>query len=228
MTARERQVDRGARMGRAALLRLGGELREARRDRALSVDTVAAAVGLSNAEVSRIERGLAPRVPFLNLARLSAVVGLDLSARLYPGASPVRDVAQVALLSAFRRAINPGLGWATEVPMPIQGDQRAWDVVVSGTDWTVGVEAETAPRDAQALMRRMALKERDSGVASVLLVLPETRRSREFLRDTADELDGRFPIRSSDALARLRAGRAPGGNAVVVVPVLRTPRRDTA
>ena len=205
------------RLGRAALGRLGTEIREARRDRGLSIDTVAAAARLSNAEVSRIERGLSPGVPFLTLGRLAAVVGLDLSARLYPGPSPIRDAAQISLLGAFRRSIDPRLAWATEVPFSIPGDQRAWDATIAAATWRVGVEAETAPRDAQALLRRLALKERDGAVDSVILVLPESRRARDFLRDSGIEMSERFPIPSKEAAARLRDGQAPGGSAVIVV-----------
>lgn len=217
MATQERQLDRGTWTGRLGLVRLGAEIRDARRDRGLSIDSVALAVHLSNAEVSRIERGLAPNVPFINIARLAAIVGLDLSARVYPGASPIRDAAQIALLAAFRLSLRRGLRWAAEVPLPIPGDQRAWDATVTGADWVYGVEAETAPRDAQALLRRLALKDRDGGLDVVLLVIPDSRRTRHFLREAAGEINARFPIASDRALAQLRLGLSPGGSAVVMV-----------
>jgi transcriptional regulator with XRE-family HTH domain len=197
---------------------LGSELRESRTDRGLSLDVVAAACGTSRAELSRIERALAPRVPLVTLATIAAVVGLDLTARLYPGASPLRDAAQAALVRDFRSLVHSTVAWATEVPLPIPGDQRAWDVLLTGADWRFGCEAETRPRDAQALARRLQLKLRDGGVDGVLLVLREGASTREFSRSAMDVLGPMFSAASRDALARLRLGQRPDGNAIVIVP----------
>ena len=57
---------------------------------------------MSAAQVSRIERGLLAHVALEDLARIAAVLGLDLSARLYPLGDPIRDVAQQALLERLR------------------------------------------------------------------------------------------------------------------------------
>jgi transcriptional regulator with XRE-family HTH domain len=218
LATRERPADRGLRLGRAALVRIGGELRQARIDRGLSLDVVAATCGISRTELSRIERALSPRVPLVTLAKIAAVVGLDLTARLYPGASPLRDGAQAALLADFRTLVHSSVSWAMEVPLPIPRDQRAWDVLLKGIDWRFGCEAETGPRDAQALTRRLQLKLRDGGVDGVLLVLREGASTREFTRSALDVLGPMFPVMSRDALASLRLGRRPDGNAIVVVP----------
>ena len=216
--ASERQVDRGTRIGRAILVRLGAELRAARVERGLSIDAVAGAVGISNAEISRIERAPAPRVSIVVLARLGAVVGMDLEARLYPGGAPIRDRAHLQLLTDFRAELGPGIRWATEVPLPTKGDQRAWDAVVRGDGWRYGVEAETRPTDGQALTRRLALKQRDDDVSGVLLILRDTRSTRQFLREAAGELAGSFSVPGWRAVHLLRAGLDPGGSAVLLVP----------
>ena len=72
--------------------------------------------------------------------------------------------------------------------MPIGGasvegprDFRAWDAVVSGVGWTIGVEAETHVRDLQALERRLALKQRDGAMSLVILLLADTRHHRELM-----------------------------------------------
>jgi transcriptional regulator with XRE-family HTH domain len=197
---------------------MGAELRHARTNRGLSGRQVGASIGISSAEVSRIERGLAPRVPFLTIARLASTVGLELSARLFPGGPPLRDFAHVRLLADLHALLDPSLRWATEVPLPAPGDQRAWDALISGRDWRLGVEAETAPRDAQALSRRIQLKLRDGGVDGVILALRDTRVVREFLDGAGDELLSLFPVGSRGAFAALRAGNRPSGNALVVVP----------
>lgn len=214
----ERPFDRGKRLGFAAVARVGTELRDARVDRGLTVDRVAFAAGISNASVSRIERGLSPRVPLTTLAMLAGIVGLDLVVRTYPGATPLRDAAHVALLAALRVHLHKSLRWATEVPLPVPGDLRAWDALIAGPEWRIGVEAETRPRDAQSLVRRINLKQRDGEVDSVLLILRDTRTTQEFLRDAFDELAGAFPVQGSRPLELLRAGVRPPGNATVLIP----------
>jgi transcriptional regulator with XRE-family HTH domain len=206
------------RLGRAALIQIGAELRSARVGGGLSIDVVAGATGMSNAEVSRIERALAPKVPLVTLARLAGVVGLDLVARLYPGPGALRDQAHTKLLNDFRACLHPSLRWATEVPLPIPGDQRAWDGMILGADWRFGVEAETAPRDGQALARRLALKLRDGGVEGLILVVRDTHRSRAFVEETRMHFSDLLPVHARVALASLRAGRRPEGNALIVLP----------
>jgi transcriptional regulator with XRE-family HTH domain len=227
VASRERPVDRGTRLGRAALERTGRELRVARTDRGLSCAAVGAAIGISAAEVSRIERGLSPRVPVVTLARIAAVAGLDLVLGAYPGPGPLRDSAHARLLADFRGIVHPTIGWATEVPLPISRDQRSWDAMLTGPGWRFGVEAETAPGDAQALIRRLRLKERDGAVDGIFLIVRETRRVREFLAAAHDVLTPVFPVSARVALASLRAGSRPSGNAVLVVPHGRRTAGDT-
>jgi transcriptional regulator with XRE-family HTH domain len=210
-------VDRGTRLGRQAVDRIGREIRAARIDRGLSIDKVAGAVGISNAEWSRVERGLSPSVPMLRMARCAAAVGLDLVAKTYPGTSPIRDAAHAELLDDLRAILHPSLRWAAEVPMPIAGDQRAWDGMILGIDWRVGVEAETSPDDGQALARRLTLKLRDGNVDSVLLVVRDGRGAREFVAAARPSLEGLFTVDARRVLAALRSGQAPRGNAVVLL-----------
>ena len=63
MAARERPVDRGQRLGSAALRSIGDGLRLARTGLGLSQAAVAAAVGMSPTELSRIERAQAHGSP---------------------------------------------------------------------------------------------------------------------------------------------------------------------
>jgi hypothetical protein len=101
--------------------------------------------------------------------------------------------------------------------MPIRGDLRAWDAMIRGTGWVEGVEAESRPRDLQAVRRRIALKERDSGVGAVILLLADTRHNRELVRAHDEALGADFPIPGKAALELLRAGRNPGGSSVVLL-----------
>ena len=152
------------------------------------------------------------------LVRYATVVGLDLTIRAYPGPDALRDAPQMASLHGFRAQLHHSLRWAVEVPLPIPGDQRAWDALVTGPGWRYGVEVETLPRDAQALVRRLNLKQRDGAVDGVLLVLRDTRSVRRFREDGASELATAFPVPGLTALRRLRAGADPGGSSVILIP----------
>lgn len=217
MPTRERPIDRGTERGRRILADLGRELRAARRDRGLSQEAVGRAVGVSGVTIGRIERGLAPRASIVLVARLLGAVGLELSARAFPGGPPIRDAAQVALLERFHLRLHRSLRWRTEVPLSIEGDRRAWDGLILGDGWRLGVEAETAPRDAQALVRRISLKARDGGVDGVILVLPRTRRAREFVREARGILSPPFPGSGARTLKLLQAGARPSESAIVRV-----------
>jgi transcriptional regulator with XRE-family HTH domain len=213
----ERLIDRANQRADAAIRGAGREIRIARRDRNLSLDRAGAAAGISAAATSRIERGLAPEVSVLRLTQLAEVVGLELSLRLFAGGSPIRDDVHASLLGRCRDEMHPSLRWSIEVPLPNTGDDRAWDAMVSGPGWRYGVEAETAPRDVQALSRRLALKLRDGGVDGILLGLPRTRRVREFLAASRGMLDEAFPIPGTTALARLKDGLDPGGSSIILI-----------
>lgn len=188
-------------------------------DRGLSLRAVGHAVGLSESQVSRIERGIVEHVSVVDLARLHAVVGLDLSMKSYPSGQPIRDGAHVALLRDFRAHLHRSLRWAVEVPMPMPGDQRSWDALVAGQGWRYGVEAETAPRDSQSIARRTQLKQRDAQVDGVLLVLRRTVQTRRFLAEAAGHMRDAFPVEGVRALELLGAGVDPGGSAVIVLPL---------
>ena len=113
----ESRISRADRRARTIGERVGLELRQARLIAGLTLTQVAGAVRLSASEVSRIERGRATWVDVPTLARLAAVVGLDLWVRLYPGGEPLRDMAHLALTDAFRAMVGPGLIFRAEVPI---------------------------------------------------------------------------------------------------------------
>lgn len=218
MGTKARPVDIGTARGRELLRRAGRELREARTDRGLSLRAVGDAASLSVAHVSRIERGLVERVSVLDLARLNAVVALELSLKSYPAGEPIRDVAHAHLLRDLRVQVHRSLRWSVEVAFPVPGDRRSWDALISGPSWRYGVEAETAPRDEQALMRRLGLKLRDGDVDGLILLLRSTVQTRRFLREAGDVLRDSFPVDGRRALELLGAGMNPGGGSVIVLP----------
>lgn len=212
----DRARDRGRRQGRKLLRELGNELREARLAAGLSQRHVAQAAGLNQSRVSRTERvqRLPPRVD--ELAAHCAVLGLQLSLKAYPDASPVRDIAQLRLLERFRPRVGAPFRWRSEVLIGGAGDLRAWDVRLDGPG-SIGIDAETRLHDIQALQRRMEAKWRDSGVDRVVLLVAGTRHNRRVMREHREAMRSTFPADTPEIMAALRQGRLPGSNGIVVL-----------
>jgi transcriptional regulator with XRE-family HTH domain len=197
---------------------MGIEIRGARLIHGSSIETVAAAIGISPSQVGRIERGVLPTVSVDQLARLGAAVGLDIRVRSYPGPDPTLDTGQIRLLNRLRSRLDADLTFRTEVPLPTLGDQRAWDALVGGLDGDdLPVDAETRLVDLQSQVRRVTLKLRDSGFDAVLLVVSDSRRNRQVLAGAGSILATDFPVTGRTALRELAAGRHPGGSSIVVL-----------
>lgn len=223
MSTRERPTDRGARTARADLSRVGADLRQARVDGGLSIRVVAVASGISGAQISRLERGLLPTVSITQLARVGAVVGLDVRVRTYPGSDALRDAGQLRVIERLRLRVHSGVRIRLEVPLPIVGDRRAWDVWLAnlvdelGANRRMPAEVETRIGDAQAQMRRLTLKMRDGDVEHVLLVVADTPANRRAVSAAWNVLGGMFPVSARKALAALSAGRYPGGSSLIFI-----------
>ena len=228
MPVRQSPIDRAVARGRTTVADLCRELENARIACGLGYADLGRAVGISGQQAARICRGGSPDVSIVRLAALLAAVGLDLSARAYPGGPPVRDRAHLALLGRLRQELPGSLTWRVEVPVvgdgpnglggsPTWTDRRAWDARIEGSGWRIGVEAETRLGDVQALERRIALKERDGGIGVVLLLVNDTAHNRRILRDLSPGLRPRFPGSTRIALARLRLGQAPTSSTVIVL-----------
>lgn len=219
MPPRQRQVARGARTAARDLATIGDEIRTARLMAGLTMAQVGSEVGLSTSQVSRIERALSPDVPARHLARVGAAVGLDVRIKAFPGLDPIRDAAQQGLIDRLRRRLPTFVRMRTEVALPIDGDLRAWDAVLSGLrggpEPTMPVEAETRVHDVQAQTRRIALKCRDGGVTSVVLLVADTRANRHAVRLAGPAISELFPVPARAALAALAAGRHPGASCLI-------------
>lgn len=216
------------------LLRTGDELREARLAGGLTLRSVADTVGSSPSEISRIERGRAPWTSVTTLARVASVVGLDLWLRAYPGGDALRDATHARLEVAFHALCGPGLGVEMEVPVGDRRDLRAWDIrLTSQAGGTAGVEVDTRLTDAQAYLRRLALKRRDGPVDRVIVVLRDTRSNRVAVDSAGSMFASTFAIEDPQTRIDLAAGRIPGQDALLFVslsgstsrPATSTPRR---
>jgi hypothetical protein len=82
----------------------------------------------------------------------------------------------------------------------------------------IAVEAETRPRDVQALQRRLASKRRDDPqIAGVVLLLANTRHNRALAKEHVEALRTDFPVSASTLMAALAGGRYPGGNGFILI-----------
>ena len=217
VTAVERAMDRATRRAEQVLGEIGREIRAARLTHGISQAALGQVVGIAQSEVSRIERGKRAAVPLALLIKLCAGVGLDLSSRVFPGGTPLRDAAHLELLARLRAAISPEWRWQAEVPLPIAGDKRAWDGVLRMPTASIGVEAETRPRDIQELERRVALKRRDGGLDRVVLLLRDSSWNRRLVRSNASSLEQSFPVPGKVALRALAQAREPGGDTIILL-----------
>ena len=205
---------RGTRRGRILLQRVGHELHQARTGAGVGAREVASAAGISHTQVLRIERATAPHVDLDVLARVAAAVGHELAIAIHPVGPPVRDVAHLKLLGRLRSCLPASVRWQAEVPMPITGDARSADALLTGETFRAIVEAETRLADVQATERRIAAKARDLGVDRVILLVLDSRHNRDVIA-TTPELSRRFPVATRDALWALRRGRDPGGDCLI-------------
>ena len=215
MTNRDGPITRAIRIANEDEARVRGDLARARRGAGLSREAVAHSCGLSRSTVERLGMG-ARRSSVKELAAVGAAVGLDVRLRAYPAGDPIRDAGQQRLLERLHARCHLTLGWATEVVIRIAGDRRAWDAVITGPGWRIGVEAETVLDDLQAVERRLSLKQRDGEADHVILLVADTRRNRRALAAGA----AAFARLSGDPrtiLAALAVGRDPGTSAVVVL-----------
>lgn len=217
MSRRSEKAEHGRRLATRIRAQLGDEIREARRSAAVSQRGAASAAAMSGAQFGRIERAEIAGLSIDQAARAAAAVGLRIAVRTYPDGDPVRDAGQLALLERFRRHLPPAARWATEVPLPIPGDLRAWDGLAVLAGRRAGCEAEMRLRDVQAVDSRIALKERDGEVDVVILVVADTAANRRALEAHRDALRPRLPLDGRDVLAALRGGVMPARSGIVVL-----------
>lgn len=214
VSTRERPADRGRRRADEELRRLGRDARSARVGAGLSLRSVAAVAGTSHQQVLRFERGRTAHLSVRDVGAWCSTVGLDLVLRAYPAGDPIRDAGQQRLLDRLRPHVHASLRCRTEVPLPIHGDLRAWDLLIEGPDWRIGVEGETVLDDLQALERRLRRKGRDGGMEHVILLVADTRRNRRAIAAAPAAFAG-FSRDPRATLSALRAGLDPGRSAIV-------------
>ncbi len=173
-------------------------------------------MGVSVDRLIRAERGDPSTLTVDLAARYAAVLGLELAVSLHPVGNATRDKGHLALLERFSRRLPQATGWRTEVPIPITGDLRSADGMVSARHIDILVEAETHLGDFQALERRIYAKARDLGADRVVLLLADTRHNRAIV-DELPAIRARFPVDTRAWFRAIAAGNDPGGDALVIL-----------
>jgi transcriptional regulator with XRE-family HTH domain len=212
MAGKERLADIGRRRGLRLRREIGQSARELRLGLGLSQASVGRALGVSAAQIGRWERAEASAIDLIAAASLMRVLGQDLTMKWYPSGAALRDAAHVSLVQRFVGLLPDVIRAEIEAPIPGFGDMRAWDVELGIGSVRIGVAAETAVRDLQALIRREQLKARDSQVDRILLVVAGTHANRRVMRESSGLIKTTFPMESRAVLKALRAGVDPGTN----------------
>lgn len=216
MPTRERRAERGRQRGLRTVADIGRAFRLARRSLGLSQAFVARLADISQALYSRIERGKAD-AGIVVLSAIGDILGLELTAKLWPAGAPVRDAGHVRLLNRLKLRMPSTFRWRTEIPIPIAGDLRSIDAMIVVPRLAVGFELESRLVDAQALVRRVVLKQRDADLACMIIVLPDTLANRQAAAGAEATLRGSFPLESRAILAALREGNVPAQNGILFV-----------
>jgi len=193
------------------------EIRDARLNAGMSLRTAANEGAMSHAQLGRIERGELGHLTVDQLSLACAAVGLRLMVRGIPGPGTAIDAGQLALIGRLRRLLPPSVSVRVEVPIPIQGDRRAWDVVLGLDPDEMPVEAETRLRDIQGVERRSTLKLRDSEFDRMVLLVSDTANIRRVLDAHREDLRPMFPLDTRAVLAHLRRGSTPPASGIVVL-----------
>lgn len=196
---------------------VGADLRTARLAAGLTLREVGDRLGTAASTVLKIERasGRGPRPDLLG--RYAAAVGMRARIKVYPEGAPIRDDAQVALVRAFRARLGPGAKLLIEQPVTLAaGDRRAFDATLN-LPGGCGLEFVTRFHDCQAQLRAALLKQRDSGLARLSLVVRATHANRRAVAAAADVIATTFPLGTRAVFSALDAGRDPGSNGLVFV-----------
>lgn len=196
---------------------IGRELRLARLIGGMTQEEVARGLGRAGSHVSRAEHGLIKGIGIHDLSRHGALVGLKLWVRAYPAATRPMDRAQLELFGRFRDRLSADWQIVLEAPMPISGDFRAADALISIEDCRCAVEVITRLADFQAQLRAAQRKVRDLEADRLIFVVAGNTTNRRTLRDMGAAVREAFPLGTKAALEDLAAGRDPGGNALILL-----------
>lgn len=216
MTSRRNRIAEAERRAKRTLSTILDDVHERRISSGVHQSDVAAALGWSRSWYGALERGEVAGVGLVELSRMAAAVGLDVSARTFEAVSVLRDAGQVKLLNRLRSECHPDLPWRLE-PAVAVGDPRAFDALIGRPPQEAAIEAITRLRDGQAQVRRAQAKQEAAGIGVLILLLNATEANRRAFREAGAQLRDAFPLTSRTILAALRQGDVPSTNGIVLL-----------
>lgn len=212
-TRLQASADRHTRDIRRGVVEQMSRLRD---DAGLSVHDLAAAAGLSEGYVARILAGK-ERPTLEAYGRLAAVLGADLSVKLYPNTgSAIHDRLQAPILECLLREHHPR--WRPFTEVAARRPSRGWiDVAFHNPreQVIVATEIQAALHRLEQLVRWSAAKAEslaswdgrtqlgEEPAVSRLLIVRRTRATRRVAAEFAAQLRLAYPAHPDDAISAL-------------------------
>lgn len=210
--------------GRAGYLaaRLGVALRDRRQALRLTQREVGERAGMSQQEVSRLERSRGPDAPLVTWAAVGAAVGLQLASffEQAPGASLPADFqhlrGQNLIVAAARRG-----DWAAmpEALLPDDGPRpRSIDVLLERVArreaavvelWDLLLDGGAAMRGLEAKVQATRVRLGHDWRVEGLLLVRGTARNRALVGEFGPLFEARYPASSADWIRTLKDPAAP-------------------
>lgn len=194
------------------------ELVQTRQSASISQRALAALLGCSQSEISRLEHLVkVDNVSFVQVSEVAALLGLELGAGLHAAGEPIRDKGHQALIGRLRVLLSTAFKVLAEVPLPTPGDRRSWDMLLRLPAQLIGVEAETRIRDMQRLVRHVHQRERDGGVDAIILLLADSRTNRDLVDELREALGPGYAVPPRLLFKALRSGQPISGSGVILL-----------
>lgn len=203
-------------------------MRRAREDAGLSLRRLAGAAGIAHSTLLALERGAHdPTIEVI--ARVGAVLGMDLSVRLYPGTGPlVRDRHQAAMGDALLAVLHSRWQPSSEVwvTRPVTG---VIDLLLEPAEQDqplVAVELHSELRRLEQQVRWAHAKSEALAGAhhrpvSSLLLLRDSRRIRATVAEYGQLIRAAYPAPAAEAFAALTSDQPWPGSAILWAHIVR-------
>ena len=195
---------------------VGRQIRDLRTEAGITQRALAAAVGIDQGHLSRIERGLI-QAGIDVLLTIGACLGADLGIRYFPGSGPrLGDRFQAPVVEALMRLLHPRWLRIPELAVPTARGFVDLALGLRGADLGIECEVHSELRVLDEILRRHAEKTSAladlgtvGGTISRLLVVRSTQHNRNVVRLYEATLRSAYPGLVTEALAALRGGEQP-------------------
>lgn len=225
---------RGERRAQAQAESVGGAIRVARGERAMTLTSASRRAGVSPDTQRRVENG-DPGISISTLCAVGDAVGVDVVVQTYQGRRPsLRDSGQLAVAEIVCGQTHPSLNAQLEV---LAGDHgEACDIGLFGPIEIIATEIDRLITDFQAQYRRN-VKKRDYLAARhqrpvrLVMAVEDTERNRAALAPHAALIRASLPAGSREILKALRTGEPLGRDGLLWIrrrkpPPARRVRQD--